>query len=468
MKKCFLILVSAILFTTCNGYRKLPDPSQTETTWRFEILPHNPQPVSGDPEAGLFYLANGNYIGSGVPFDFLQKRFQRDVADTVFNRQGVNRYIHYTDVVFEAANGVRVMSGNCFTCHAGKLNGEVIPGLGNSFSDFQNSLVMNSVLLNTMVKTKFGKNRPERKAFANFGNYYKAVSHVIKTPNPGVNPAFRIEEACANHRSPEDLQYRKKENLDLIKYTLASDVPPLWHVSKKNALYYNGMGRGAFSKLFMQASVLGASDSTFARQVWRQFDDALAWVQQIKPPAYPYHINSRAAQEGSRVFEEHCSTCHGSYLTSESYPNKLVSLQEVGTDPYYALYFTQLSGLANWYNESWFATSEPRSGLDPSPAYVAPPLDGIWATAPYLHNGSVPTLLDLMNSAQRPKIWQRSGDSHDYDYNKVGWQYQVKNNAKGKWTYDTRLPGYGNQGHTYADKLSDKDKTALLEFLKGI
>lgn len=124
--------------------------------------------------------------------------------------------------------------------------------------------------------------------------------------------------------------------------------------------------------------------------------------------------------------------------------------------------------IVDWYNESWFATSYPTSYFEPEAGYVAPPLDGIWATAPYLHNGSVPTLEDLLNSYQRPDYWHRSGESNDYDYQKIGWNYTVEKNGKGKWTFDTTLPGYSNTGHYFGDHLTKGERGAVIEYLKTL
>jgi hypothetical protein len=126
------------------------------------------------------------------------------------------------------------------------------------------------------------------------------------------------------------------------------------------------------------------------------------------------------------------------------------------------------SGIVEWYNNSWFANSYPKSWFEPNMGYVAPPLDGVWATAPYLHNGSVPTLEDLLQSKQRPTYWSRSGKSTDYDYQKVGWHYQTVQDAKGDWTFDTTLPSYGNQGHYFGDKFSKEERTAVIEYLKTL
>lgn len=268
-------------------------------------------------------------------------------------------------------------------------------------------------------------------------------------------------------RDPVDLTWKEAPNYPMMAYTIATDVPPLWHVKKKNALYYNGIGRGDFTKLLFQASVLGIPDSTAARQAIIGFKDVLAWLQELEPPPYPGPIDAPLAAQGRALFEEHCSGCHGTYGAVETYPNKLISLSLVGTDPMYANYAFN-SGIVEWYNSSWFAQSAPRSYFQPELGYMAPPLDGIWATAPYLHNGSVPTVDALLNSKARPVLWERTGDSHDYDHNALGWRYTSPKEAKGEWAFDTRLPGYSNQGHTFGDELSPRERSAVIEYLKTL
>jgi len=100
--------------------------------------------------------------------------------------------------------------------------------------------------------------------------------------------------------------------------------------------------------------------------------------------------------------------------------------------------------------------------------YIAPPLDGIWVTAPYLHNGSVPTLEALLNSDLRPKYWSRDFDKPEYDYQKLGWKYTKEEKPGGKTVYNTDLPGYGNYGHNYGDKLKEKERKAIIEYLKTL
>ena len=104
--------------------------------------------------------------------------------------------------------------------------------------------------------------------------------------------------------------------------------------------------------------------------------------------------------------------------------------------------------------------------------YVNTLLDGVWLRAPYLHNGSVPTLRDLLNDTeQRPKKFCRGNDV--FDWKNVGFTSQP-DPAKGSamcgefFLYDTALVGNSNRGHLYGTDLGDKDKEALLEFLKTL
>jgi hypothetical protein len=144
----------------------------------------------------------------------------------------------------------------------------------------------------------------------------------------------------------------------------------------------------------------------------------------------------------------------------------VVNLNVIKTDRLYADYINQ-SGIIDWYNSSWFATSTPRSRFEPTAGYVAPPLDGIWASAPYFHNGSVPTVYQVLNSKTRPNRWTRTGESTDYDWKRLGWNYDPAPKNK-KWTFDTSVPAYGNDGHYFGDNLSEEARWAVVEYLKTL
>jgi hypothetical protein len=108
-------------------------------------------------------------------------------------------------------------------------------------------------------------------------------------------------------------------------------------------------------------------------------------------------------------------------------------------------------------------------------SYLAPPLDGIWANAPYLHNGSVPTMWDLLTPQARPTVWRRTDAG--YDETKLGLEVTPYDKLPADATapeqkrqyYQTSLHGLGNQGHRYPlQGLSDQEKRALIEYLKTL
>jgi hypothetical protein len=97
-------------------------------------------------------------------------------------------------------------------------------------------------------------------------------------------------------------------------------------------------------------------------------------------------------------------------------------------------------------------------------SYKARSLNGIWATAPYLHNGSVPNLWQLLQpDGQRVK--QFYVGSREFDPVNVGFDTAKYD---GGFQFDTTLPANSNAGHTYGTQLSDGDKWALIEYLKSI
>src|SRR5262249_39465876 len=155
--------------------------------------------------------------------------------------------------------------------------------------------------------------------------------------------------------------------------------------------------------------------------------DIQAYLLSLTPPKYPFPIDRALAKRGEGLFNKTCARCHGTYGEKWTYPNRIVPIAEIGTDR------TRFEGFAaEWgehYNKSWFAKERRPDGKVGYPVtaavgYQAPPLDGIWATAPYFHNGSVPTVYGVLNSKARPKIYTRSfrTGKEDYDARNLGWK----------------------------------------------
>ncbi len=422
---------------------------------------------AGNSAVGYDYLINGDYVDAGIPYDLYLTIFGED-NNNLLNRSGDNALLSPDFTALNAPNGVRVVAANCLQCHAQKINGELIVGLGNSVADFttdQSALVST---LDLAVQFTYGAGSPEEAAYQPFGRALTAIGPHVVAPMRGLNPAAKLSVVLAAHRDINDLIWQESPLMPIPDETITSDVPPWWILKKKNAMFYSGGGKGDFSRIMMASSLLTLKDSTKARIVDQKFVDVLAYINSIEAPEYPEATDTDKVVRGQVIFENNCQACHGSYGVDETYPNLLVSLDKIGTDPLLASSNYTDGGFQDWYNNSWFSVFPSAASFTPEDGYVAPPLDGVWASAPYLHNGSVPNLETLLNSTLRPVYWERSFNTSDYDFEKVGWNYEVRTEATSTNIYDTSIPGYGNNGHNFGDGLSDDDRSDLIEYLKTI
>ncbi|ELS01565.1 hypothetical protein Xen7305DRAFT_00012690 [Xenococcus sp. PCC 7305] len=100
-------------------------------------------------------------------------------------------------------------------------------------------------------------------------------------------------------------------------------------------------------------------------------------------------------------------------------------------------------------------------------SYKARPLNGIWATAPYLHNGSVPNLYELLLSQKERSAVFYVGN-REFDPVKVGYISNAKVSDISLFKFDTSLVGNSNQGHEYGVHLTDDQKWELIAYLKTL
>ncbi|MCF6314250.1 MAG: hypothetical protein L3J39_17510 [Verrucomicrobiales bacterium] len=444
-----------------------PSNEQKNNRYRTRVAPSTQR--KGDAKKGYRYLVEGDYIVSGIPIGLYT--MARPAGKNLLKRSGDQADLPFHFTAVTSPNGVRVVTSNCLRCHAQMLDGKFILGLGNSIADFTADRTATISMIDTMITGLHGADSPEREAYKTLHDRFLLISPLIQTQVRGVNPADNLAFVLGRHRDPDTLEWidnppatsePKKTSV------IPTDVPPLWLMKKKNALYYTASGRGDFARLIMASSLLTLKDSKEAAQIDKNFADVLAYLSTIQAPAWPKKVDSTLAQQGQQIFKDECVRCHGEHGPSSDYPNYVIRLDTIKTDPLLSQW--QRSADSHSYAKSWFGKGPNAARLEPGDGYIAPPLDGIWASAPYLHNGSVPDLQTLLNSKARPKFWQRSFNTSDYDFDKVGWKYQSHqaNPNKNPNIYDTTLPGYGNQGHTFADDLSVTQRKALLEYLKTL
>jgi mono/diheme cytochrome c family protein len=433
---------------------------------------------SGDPEAGLHALVHQDYVPCGIPYDLFIAAAQLVPSlqgETLPWRDGKAADLPFDWNLVVSEGGTELVSANCLTCHAGYLNGELVIGLGRHDADFTNTTGIASLLPELDPETDAGQE------LAKFKARTEVVAPFIQTYTIGTNPAEIVAVVLAAHRDPETLAWSDEPLIDVNPQMIPTDTPPWWRVKKKNAHFYNGMSRGDHRGSMMFASSLCSDDVESVEQMVEYFADIRAYLESLEPPVYPWAIDQTLAAEGEEIFECNCAGCHGTYSSdpdAETYPNLLLPLALVGTDPAMAEGSQDpgVSPTVDWFNASWYGQFAQLLPAQPFVGYTAPPLDGIWATAPFLHNGSVPSIELVLDSSKRPSYWKRATyDSTDYDQAQLGWRWfgvdegqDQAPEGERQHIYDTTIYAHGNGGHTFGDHLSDEERTAVLEYLKTI
>jgi hypothetical protein len=466
------VLVITLGVSLGSGCEQDPTPAWKPKHASPGPIAASPQ-AQGDPKAGYDALTNAAYITCGLPYSVYQQSAPKTPAsERLPGRSGHNADLPYRFNTYTTPAGVELVVGNCLTCHAGYFNGQLIVGLGNEAIDFTED--RSAAIESTGIYVQDG---PEAVEWRKWADRMQSISPYIITDTLGANPAINLTWVLLAHHDPKTLAWSKTPLIAPPSRTvLPVSTPPWWRMRKKHAMFYGGEGRGDHTRLmFLATSLCTDTNAEAEALIARYGNDVRAYIASLAPPVYPFPIDRALAGQGQQVFDATCARCHGTYGEHGSYPNLLVDLKEVGTDP--ALSEAGMyAGQERFYE--WLAHSVYGKGAEFRPArgYVAPPLDGVWATAPYLHNGSVPTIAGLLESRRRPRYWSRSFDSTDYDQSTLGWRYTesaygkqgVHDALERKRLYDTSGAGASNQGHVFADHLSSAERTALLEYLKTL
>jgi hypothetical protein len=188
-----------------------------------------------------------------------------------------------------------------------------------------------------------------------------------------------------------------------------------------------------------------------------------SWLMYHQAPRYPFHIDLALASAGKPIYEKECASCHEP--NGEHY-GVVIPQSKLGVDPERMRAFDK--DMAARMNTIGAGLPWGFHRFRSTNGYASHPLQGVWVRAPYLHNGSVPTLDDLLRPEdQRPKKFFAGDDV--YDQVKVGFETNVPGNATRNFIeFDTSQKGNSNAGHLYGTWLSDPDKRALIEYMKTL
>jgi len=248
----------------------------------------------------------------------------------------------------------------------------------------------------------------------------------------------------------------------------ASDFPSLWNQAPREGMHLHWDGdNDSVDERNLSASLgAGVTAVTVDHASLKRVHD---WIWTLPPPRFPYALDSSLAARGAGVYQQYCLQCHADHrfrdgVKAGARVGSIEDIASIGTDRHRLDSYTFVFAANQYelYPDSPYRFTHFRK----TGGYADQPLDGIWLRGPYLHNGSVPTLRDLLEPPERrPVVFYRGYDV--FDQVNVGFVSSVAE-ADGQmfFRYDTSVPGNSNSGHLYGTTLPDADKRAIVEYLK--
>jgi hypothetical protein len=243
-----------------------------------------------------------------------------------------------------------------------------------------------------------------------------------------------------------------------------SDMESVWNmrtrIDHKHVNHWDGLLHGTLQDVVL-SSALG--DSVLPDKLpLEDLKRVENFLLDAPVPKYPFAVDQTLASQGGPIYQQHCADCHA---VGGSRTGKVEPIASVGTDRHRLDSWTQAS--SDSYNA--FAASYPWkfNNFQKTDGYANVLLDGIWLRGPYLHNGSVPSLVDLLEPVEsRPKVFWRGYDV--YDQEKVGFISFGPDAERFGFKVDVSVQGNSNSGHLWGTTLTPEEKRALVEYMKTL
>jgi hypothetical protein len=271
----------------------------------------------------------------------------------------------------------------------------------------------------------------------------------------------------------------------------SSKIPALYHQDRREWAQFDGSLRDPYLRNSMAALGVGASLYNLRMPgILHTLQQTYGFVSLLEGPRYgdvatgaDAAINPDRVRRGRDLYMQHCGECHGwpSADAKDWVKGKrqgdVVAAQDVGTDPA-RVTFRYYGGLKQIVYD-FFPDGHPlkprledmRAEPEGARGFVTEPLESVFSRAPYLHNGSVPTLAQLINLAPRPGVFYRGAS--EFDPGEVGILAPAAPDVKHYYRYDTAAYGNSNKGHDYpwayhGPGWNEEALKDLLEFLKTL
>jgi mono/diheme cytochrome c family protein len=424
---------------------------------------------------------------AGIPY-YIWRVLPKVFADKLPNRPGQG--LEKIGFLFEsgAPNGrpigtsytsskVDRVAFNCATCHVGTLREapgaprQVIAGMPANQMDLQGYA---RFLTAAASDPRFNADTlldAIQKDDPSFGWFWKSIYRlfVVRATRDGILERAR-ENAWFDERPPQGPgrvdtfnPYKVIRKIPILGDPTVgtADLPSLWNQKPREGLWLHWDGNNNSVEERNKSAAIGAGCTPESLKL-DSLDRIQKWIWDLKPPPYPANrIDHTKVADGERVWMADCASCHafGGARTGQVTP-----IAELNTDPERLNSFSErLASEMNHIGEGYpwqFKHFRKTNG------YANMPLDGVWLRAPYLHNGSVPSLRALLFPAERPLTFHRAYDV--YDWLNVGFMAHGADAEREGVLFDTRLRGNSNEGHLYGTTRPAAEKLALIEYLKTL
>lgn len=409
------------------------------------------------------------------------------------------------------------MTFSCATCHTAELFGRTVVGLTNRRAQANEFFHLAGEFFPTLTPAFFqqmtGADEGEVQLFArtqeSFGSVATRLPQVRGLDTSLAQVSLSLARRAEDEFATRDPEVQRSPRPNLLSRFVADSKPAVWWTLKYKTRWLSDgsivSGNPVFTNFLWNE--IGRGTDLHELEQWlkdnqRIVDELTVAVFAVEPPRWVdwfgvESIDEAAARRGHALYEDTCASCHGSYemvwdrpdaasLTAYERlaPERLnyhrqTPVLDVGTDMQRA---QGMEAFAERLNElaisQWMGTV-----VEVQDGYVPPPLDGIWARYPYLHNQSVPTLCEMLLPAElrTPSFWMGPSEDAETDFDADCVGYPLGDAVPASWTederalHDTTREGLSNAGHD--DWLRDEDgsprfdeaqRADLITFLKTL
>ena len=290
------------------------------------------------------------------------------------------------------------------------------------------------------------------------------LDHILGSGHPRFGPG-RVD--TFNPYKVDQFWRAYKGKIPVEEIYGTADFPSIWNQAKREhlSLHWDGNNSSVKERNISAALGAGATPEHVDLQSLNRIAD---WIAHLPNPHVPdwMRVDQERAKKGKVLYEQNCSNCHS---FSGAQVGRVDPIESIATDPGRLNSYTEkVRELQTGYTKQYpwaFKHFVKTNG------YANQPLDGIWARAPYLHNGSVPTIYDLLlTQDKRPKKFFIGHGVVDEE--KLGIRTDVDLvEGRNSFEFDTSLPGNSNSGHVgkaYGTELSDEEKKDIVEYMKTL